>query len=333
MKLLVKKIMILLMWYPLRIVVRYLPLKLTCSLAVAGGQVLYLISREKHRVMAGELRRIIPGRGKKEIDGIVKKSFINYCVSEIEVLLYPSMDRKYIEKNVSIEGKEHLDNALSKGKGVLLFQAHFGAFQMTMPAVGYSGYAMNQISASASVWKEESASEAQKKMFDIKARHEYTLPVKHISVTSSLRPLFNALKANEIVGITVDGGGGKKVLPMRFLGRGANFQTGAADIAVSTGAEIVPAFIISEKGLKHRMIIHKPYRTVPGLGKDENRKNILQSFASLLEEYVYNYPEHYGYTLCLRRMRALLDEHPFFEDYNMIDGEKNMMKAEGEDYA
>jgi KDO2-lipid IV(A) lauroyltransferase len=243
------------------------------------------------------------------------------------------MSRKYIEKNVRIEGREHLDNALSRGRGVLMFQAHFGAFQMTMPAIGYSGYTMNQISASASVWKEESASEAQKRMFDIKARNEYTLPVKHISVTSSLRPLFNALKTNEIVGITVDGGGGKKVVPIRFLGREASFQTGAPDIAVSTGAEIVPAFIVTERNMKHRLIMHEPIGFDPLLGKEENRESILQAFASLLEGHVYEHPEHYGYTLCLRRMRAAMDTYPFFTDYNIGDKEANPMKTKGEDYA
>jgi len=255
-----------------------------------------------------------------EISKAVKGSFVNYCASEMEVLLYPSLNSEFIRKFVKIEGIENLDRALGKGRGVLLYQAHFGAFQMTMPAVGYSGYRMNQISASAAVWKEESGSSAQRRMFDIKAKYEYTLPVRHISVTSSLKPLFKALKENEIVGITVDGGGGKKVVPINFLGREALFQTGAADIAVSTGAEIVPVFIVTEKGLRHRLFIHEPIEFDPELGKEENRKVILQAFASLLEGYVIKYPDHYGYTLCLRRTRASSDAHPFFSDYGGGDG-------------
>lgn len=322
MKLVVKKLMILLMWYPLRIIVKFLPLRVTYLLGVVGGYILYLISRDKHKIMAREFGLIMPNRSRAEINKIVKGSFINYCISEIEVLLYPVMNKKFIEKIVKIEGKEYLDDALSKGKGVMLFQAHFGAFQMTMPAIGYSGYTMNQVSASASIWKESSDSVAHKKMFDVKARYEYTLPVKHISVTSSLKPLFNALKMNEIVGITVDGGGGKKIVRIKFLGRDAYFQTGAADIAIKTGAEIVPAFIITENGIKHRLIIHKPFNVNPALEKDENRKNIFQKFAALLEGYVYRYPAHYGYTLCLRRLRSSLDAYPFFADCGVSNGNK-----------
>jgi KDO2-lipid IV(A) lauroyltransferase len=326
--------MVLLMWYPLRTAVRFLPLSVTYSLAVLGGRILCAISGEKRRVMAEEFRLALPEKGKAEIGRLVRDSFINYCVSEVEVLLYPYMDRAFIEKTVHIEGREHLDAALARGRGVLLFQAHFGAFQMTMPAVGYSGYTMNQISASASLWKEEGASEAQKRASDIKARHEYTLPVKHISISSSLRPLFRALKANEIVGITVDGGGGKKYIPVRFLGREANFQTGAADIALSTGAEIVPAFITTEGGIRHRLVMHEPIRVDAGLGKEEAQRAILEAFASLLEGYIRQRPEHYGYTLCLRRTRAGVDPYPFFTDYDGVSGgDKGIIKAEGEGHA
>jgi KDO2-lipid IV(A) lauroyltransferase len=320
MKRFIKNLMILVMWYPLRFVITFLPLTLSARIGRAGGRLLCLLSREKQRMMSDEFRRVLPGRGSRDLRSIVRESFINYCLSELEILLYPSMDRSYIDRVFTIEGREHLDAALAGGKGVLLCQAHFGAFQMTMPAIGYTGYTMNQISASAAVWKEGGASAPQNRMFDIKARYEYTLPVKHISVTSTLRPVFNALKRNEIVGITVDGGGGKKVVPLRFLGREALYQTGAVDLALSTGAAMVPAFVITESGLRHTLVLHAALRTDGERGRDTVRREALQEFAALLESYVQRYPHHYGYTLCLRRQRAAFDNYPFFSDYARSSG-------------
>lgn len=307
--------MILLMWYPFRILTKFLPLKIIYQIGTMGGYLLYFISKEKCRIMAEELGLILPKKRYDEIKEIIKSSFINYSVSELEVLLYPLMNKEFIEKMVTIEGREHLDNALFKGQGVLLFQAHFGAFQMVMPAIGYSGYKMNQISASASVWKEESGSGLQKKSFDIKAEYEYTLPVQHISVKSSIRPVFKALERNEIVGITVDGGGGKKVVSIKFFGRIANFQQGAVDIAIRTGASIVPAFIITEKDFKHRLVIHEPLKVSKTQSRDKNIIRILREFATILEDCVYHYPAHYGYTLYLRKSRAAQDPYAFFTDH------------------
>jgi KDO2-lipid IV(A) lauroyltransferase len=315
MKLLIKKIMILLMWYPLRVVISFLPLRVVAAIGRAGGHALRMISREKQRVMTGEFSSILPGKSPAELRSIVREAFVNYGQSELEVLLYPSMNKAYVDRVFTIEGRDRLDAALARGKGVLLFQAHFGAFQMTMPAIGYSGYSMNQISASAAIWKEGSSSVAQQKMADIKARYEYTLPVRHIAVASSLRPVFRALARNEIVGVTVDGGGGRKTVPLRFLGREALFQTGAVDLAQSTGAAIVPAFVITEPGLRHRLVLHERLAVPEDGDKEAARRAVLQAFALLLEIYVLSHPHHYGYTLCLRRQRASLDPYPFFTDY------------------
>ena len=321
-----KKILIILLWYPLRVFIKASPLYLTYLLGLVGGHLLYLLSREKQNIMAKELGLIMPDKSIAEIKEIVKGSFKNYCLSEIEVLLYPDLNSRYIEKNVIIKGKEYLDKALLRGKGVLLFQAHFGAFQMIMPSIGYSGYKMSQISASASIWKDNKATDIQGKIFDIKANHEYSLPVHHISVRSSLRPAFRALANNEIVGITVDGGGGKKIVPVKFLKREANFQQGGATMASMTDAAIVPAFIITEKGLKHRLIIHPPIKVDDKFNKKERIEHIMQEFAGILEKYVYKYPTHYGYSLYLRRERACLDPYPFFQDHYGI---RNMEQTDG----
>lgn len=320
MKSLVKKALILVLFSPLRVLIRRLPLGAIWRLGGLGGRVLGAISREKPALMEQELGAVLPGRPPEELRRIVRGSFANYCLSEMEVLLYPVLDREFMERLVTIEGREHLDRALAGGRGVLLFQAHFGAFQMVMPAIGYGGYRMNQISASAAVWKEGGASDAPKRMHDIKADYEYRLPVQHISVASSMRPVFRALERNEIVGITVDGGGGTKTVRIPFLGRSANFQTGAADLAVRTGAAVVPAFILTEPGLHHRLVLHPPLAPAAAAGSEERRLGILRQFAALLEQYVRRNPDHYGYTLCLRRSRARIDTYPYFEDYATAGG-------------
>lgn len=311
----IKDLFFFLMWYPFRVMIAFLPLSVVDAIGRMGGLILYSISKEKRGMMTEELRRSLPNPDPASIRRIVKASFANYALSEMEVLLYPTLNPTIIQKRVSFQGREYLEEALSEGKGVLLFQAHFGAFQMVMPVIGYHGYIMNQISASAAVWKERMNSDIQKKVLDIKASYEQKLPVRHISVQESLRPVFRALQRNEIVGITVDGGTGKKNRIIRFLGRWANFAQGPVDLALRTGAPIVPAFILTGKRLTHTVRLHPPLVVDPALDKNESIRRILQQFARLLEGYVFEYPEHYGYTLYFRRANVPIDPHPFFEDY------------------
>ena len=312
---LLKDLARLIYWFPLRVCIRFIPLSGVYRLGKIGGDLLCLTSKEKRLVLFNELKRILPNCNDKYINTITRKSFENYCISELEVLLYPIIDRNYVRKHVSIVGQEHLYKALCNGTGVLLLQAHFGAFQMVLPILGYCGYVINQISASASLWKTHATTAIQKISLDKKAQYENLLPIKHFPVGGSLRPLFRALQRNEIVGITSDGGAARKTVEVSFLERIANFPKGVAGLALKTGALIVPVFIITEKKLSHRLVFHPPLSKKYNFDKSSEAAAIMQEFANILSDYIYQYPHHYGYTLCLRKMMASLDEHPLFSDY------------------
>ncbi|HAU1322129.1 TPA: lysophospholipid acyltransferase family protein [Legionella pneumophila] len=46
-----------------------------------------------------------------------------------EIILYSLLSKKSLEKRVKITGIEHLENALSKGKGILVLTGHFGNWE------------------------------------------------------------------------------------------------------------------------------------------------------------------------------------------------------------
>lgn len=312
---LLTKIFVLIRWYPLRFIVRVLPRRLTYLMALAGGRMLNVASRRKSEVLAEEFRRSFPDLTDNEVATLVRKSFENFCISEINVMLYPLMNEEFVKTTIAIQGREHLENALAKGNGVLLFQAHFGAFQMMLPAIGYSGFTINQVAAPATVWKDRAPSAIQKKAFDIKTEHESSLPVRFVSIESSMRPIFEALKRKELVGITVDGPAGTKTFKTQFLGRTASFQTGAARLAYKTGAEIVPAFVISKKGLAHEIIVHPEIGTDRSLAEEDFVQETMKQFIAHLDDHVRRQPDHFGYSLMMRREHAEHDPYSFFEDY------------------
>jgi KDO2-lipid IV(A) lauroyltransferase len=312
---LIKDLALLVYWYPLRFCIRFIPLSWIYRFGKIGGSLLFLISKQKRLILSDEMRHIFPDLSTRSVDDLVKDSFANYCMSELEVLLYPEINKEYISKHISMEGVEHLEKALSHGSGVLLLQAHFGAFQMVLPILGHCGYVINQISASASLWKSHATSAIQKIALDKKAQYENRLPIKHFPVGNIPRPLFMALRRNEIVGITSDGGAARKTVEVRFLGRKANFPQGVADLALKTGAVIVPVFIITEKNLFHRLVFHPPPGKKNHPDPSDEATAIMQDFADILSDYVRRYPHHYGYTMCLRRVMASSDEHPLFADY------------------
>ena len=309
-------------WYPFRFFVQIIPFKNVYWLGKILGTISFHLFRGKKVSFKEELEKIFSDHlDDPTLDKIVKKAFIDGFQAELEVLFFSRLHAKNIISLVKCSGLENLDSALSKGKGVMLLFAHFGANQMIMPAVGHRGYKMNQISAPPMVWVQKLAekkfSNMGKKVLELRWKQELSLPVKHINVFGSFKDAFLCLKRNEILGIAIDGGGGKDRIDVDFLGRKALFSTGAIKIAIRTECTVLPTFMVRDKKGYNIMIVEPPLKIIKGENEIDTIQKSLASFVKLLEGYVLRYPYHYLKFLALRQFMTEQGDIPFF-----ITGEK-----------
>lgn len=312
---LAKDVLIWFLWCPVRHVVSIMPLFLIHSFGRILGRISFTLSRGKRRLMVEELGRIA-GEGGEDLR-IVREAFVLHIMNELEVFLYPRLNRKVVERMTGIEGIGNLDAALEKGSGAILLIAHFGQNQMIMPAFGYRGYRMNQISASPVVWKDimgEAATPMMARSFEIRWRLESSLPVRYIDVFEFLRPAFRCLKRNEVLGLAIDGGGGRRKVPFDFLGRKALFSLEPVALAMKTGAAVLPTFVLRERGGRHRIVVHEPMRLRDSGDKEADLRANTQAFIDILDGYVRRYPEHYINFIVFRRLRGGFDNTYLFVD-------------------
>ncbi len=297
-------------WYPFRKFVQLLPFSFVRILGQIGGFMLSRVSKKKRLALEYEIS-LIYGKNmnkvnKDKFNKSILNSFTILCQNALEVLIYPKLNSNNIDFIIKYYGFNNLDKSLRKGNGVMLLFAHFGANQMIMPAIGYKGYKMSQLSAPSTVWKEKMPNKTFSRMaesaLEIRWIQELSLPVKHINIFGSLKDAFLCLKRNEILGIAIDGGGGKDRVVIDFLGKKALFSVGAIEIAMRTGCTVLPVFMVRSKNGKNMMIIEPALKV---LTKDEDpnavKKNI-SAFVKRLERYVLKYPCHYLNYLVLRRL-------------------------------
>ena len=234
----------------------------------------------------------------------------------MEVLLFPVLNEKNIGTIIRYSGIEHLDKALSSGRGVILLFAHFGANQMVMPAIGYRGYKMSQLSSPPTVWKEKlqkkKFSSMEERALELRWKHELSLPVKHINIFGSLKEAFLCLKRNEILGVAIDGGGGKDRAEIDFLGRKAVFSTGAIDLALRTDCSVLPTFMVRDKSGYNTMIIEEPLNLIKEGDDKEAVKLNTEFFIRRLQEYVVKYPCQYLNFLTFRTFVSEQGDTPLF---------------------
>lgn len=302
-------------WYPFRITIQQLNFGNLIFVAKLTGTLVYLFASRRREIIRKEL---ILSLGKdchgKKLRNIVYRSFLNFYQTQLEFFLYPKLNPARVNGIVRIEGKENLDQALARGKGAILLFSHFGANQMIMPAIGYNGYKMNQLSISAEHWKSiipENSSPINRRILKLRWEYEQSLPAKHINAFGLLRPAIKCLKNNEVLGIALDGGAGKKELRLEFLGRKASFSSGPMNLARHTGATLLPTFIIRNQDGRHKLVIHERMDPI-----NSSEKENTQKFVALMESYIKRYPCHYAQFLWLARKFTQNTENPFFADYD-----------------
>jgi lauroyl/myristoyl acyltransferase len=308
-------------WYPWRRLVQALPHPARVLWARGLGALFYLSSPGWRALTQAELRASFQTRPPKHpLSRLSLWAAQQYYQGQLEVFTYPCLTHRNMEQYFPLEGQERLDAALDSGRGVMILLSHLGANQMIMPALGFRGYRINQISRAAQAENDEYQgrylSPLFRKIINLQRGCEESLPARHIDVASGLRQVFRRLKANEIVAVAGDGRYGTEWAPHTFLGRPATFSPGPWLIAHRTGALLLPTFVLRpQRGFKYRVIIGTPLALPYGGDAETFLQAGLDAYITLLETYFYRCPWQYAPFLYLARRYTWNRVNQFFQDY------------------
>ncbi len=244
----------------------------------------------KQKRIAKESLMIAFGKEKteKEIDALIKKNFRSMGKSMIE-LAYFLAHPQWVLDRVSIEGKEHLDAAMAKGKGAVAVTAHFGNFPLLMLRCAKEGYETNCIMRP--IRDEKLEKFLYKKRKDAGFKTIYAIPRKQCVVNS-----LKALRKKELIFIPLDqnfgSGGGVHV---DFFGQQAATATGPVVFALRTGAPILLTFIIRQPDDTHKIVVEPPFELEEGVDENDTIHRNIAKLTSIIERYIRKYPHEWGW--------------------------------------
>jgi lauroyl/myristoyl acyltransferase len=322
------------LYYPGQALIARAPRGVLQALSRIGGDVVRQLGRDGEE-MREELRLLFGDEAPPfPEDEIIRQAYRGAMFNEIEVLRYPNLEPATIDQVCEIEGREHLDAALARGKGAIVLIGHYGANQMIMPALGHKGYPMNQLSAPPPVWadilRDTRTTPLWEKVLARRWELEQRLPVRHINVFKFLRPAFDALRRNEVLGLAFDGGGGTGWTQVQLMARTANLSSQSVQLWRKTGAVLLPTVVVREPGAeRHKVIIEPPleWQPVPGKRTEETRVN-MQAIVDRFATWVARHPDHYLQFMLMRRRVRGTDIQPFFTDYPAMAGQLSAQDAE-----
>ncbi len=121
-----------------------LPLRYLYFFAEVVGRVGFYLMRRRKRIAYNNLKLAFgTSKTKREYLEITKTIFRDTVKNGLEAAKIVYADPNLIKEIVSIEGREHLDNALGQGKGVVAISAHLGNFLIIGPRLIAEGYPFN----------------------------------------------------------------------------------------------------------------------------------------------------------------------------------------------
>ncbi|MEI7834540.1 MAG: hypothetical protein WCJ56_15230, partial [bacterium] len=122
-----------------------LPQKAMESVGAGLGLFFRTISKRMRRDIQKNFSVIYPDKPQRELKVLERSVFVNFGKAAAEFLCIPRMTPADIDKRSKLEHLEYLDAALAKGKGVILFSAHFGNWELLSAKLIQQGYPVDAI--------------------------------------------------------------------------------------------------------------------------------------------------------------------------------------------
>jgi len=224
---------------------------------------------------------------REQIEQIAKDCFIFLAKAGFE-LLFLMNNPKLVKERVEIVGKERLDSALAKGKGVILVSAHFGNFPLMLLRIKLEGYETSGIMRQMRDNRAEKIFLEKRTEFGIKTI--YNQP-RSLCVETTLKTLRN----NELVFIPIDQNFGTGGVFVDFFGRKAATPTGPVVFALRTKAAIIPCFIVRQKDDTHKIIFEEPLILEEDKAYQDTIVMNIQKLTNIIESYIRRYPAEWGW--------------------------------------
>ncbi|MBN2561474.1 MAG: lysophospholipid acyltransferase family protein [Phycisphaerae bacterium] len=209
-------------------------------------------------------------------------------------MFYTIMDRiprGKLMNRIKMFGRENLDAAMAKNKGVYVALCHFGAHHVAGLMTALLGYRLIGV---------RDPKESHVRRY-IQNKYRETFPevaeMKMFHATSFPRAIYRQFRENKIVASLLDvdrrRGDNTRTLPVSIFGETREFLTGPIQIAARCGAPTLQGFIESRKNFYYRLIVTPPL-VEPEHVKDENGNiaNVLQRYACGVEQFARQHPDH-----------------------------------------
>ena len=210
-----------------------LPPRVGYGLGRPLGALLHATSPRLRRILAFNFRHVLgPDASEEEGQTVVRRACVNLVKSHYDLFRLSRLSTDEILAMTHVEGQELMHEAVARGKGVIMFSAHFGNVDILIQVPSALG-----VSISTPVEHIQS-----ERLFQYTLRLRTSHGLQMYPTGGPMTGLYRALKRGEVVGLAADRGIDVSTRKVEFFGSPASLPEGPVRLALRTGAALVPGF-------------------------------------------------------------------------------------------
>lgn len=258
-----------------------LPLGVAMALARHWGWMLAHVLRLRRTYVLETLARCLPETTPEERRRIYARMWSYQAQNIVELLRFAGGRESEQLERIEVRGKAIADQALERGRGLLILISHLGNYDlMGLAAAKLFAYPLTVITKTL---KNEKLNE-----FWFKIRNRSG--VRTVPAHNSYRACLRALRNNELVGFMLDQNRpANQGIFVDFFGRPASTTPGLAFMAAQSGAPVVPVFMLRTPEGRH-ILQALPAIEPPPDRREETLRASTEAYNRILEEQIRQDP-------------------------------------------
>ena len=253
---------------------RFVPYPVAVRCAVAIAFLFYAARPGIRRNVRGNDERIgVPPRGTFPV-------FRNFAVAVTDFLRLSADRREELMARCSIRGIEHLDAALARGKGAILFAPHLGPWELAGAYLTCLGHRIGTVAL-------EHPSERVTRFFSARRA---AWGIADFPARSCAGELLRVLERGESIVLLVDRNFSKHGEPLRFLGEETRLPIGHVLLAMRSGAPLVPCCAYYASGGRIEGIIGE---SIPAPDRSAPPRETAERCLERIEAFIREHPDQW----------------------------------------
>ena len=267
----------------------WLPRRAAYAIADFVAALGYLARGRERANVKANLRRVMdPEAPERDVSRAARQVFRNVMRYYADLVLLPRLNvQRFWDQELVMHGVENLLEAVNSGRGVIIASAHYGAPELVAQA-------LLAVNIDVLTITEPLEPPARSKLVH-RLRSSHGQDYRPVSF-STMKEALRRLRQGGAVAVAFDRDIQGTGRPLPFFGCETRLPVGAAELALRTGAQIIPAFAVRRDTHHFEGWIEPPLAlSVTGDDERDLRENTLRLIARL-EEYLRRDPGQWAVT-------------------------------------